>query len=185
MKATGIEQCPHFAKEPQNGNPDKIDELLVVLDKDIEHIEESLSRLNELRSLVVKRDDTSLGKLLESIQVESDSYRRHESQRQSIRKELANAMGCSLEEMTLTRLEASLWEEKKAQVSERRAKLRSLIEELKKEYLSTAMLLSDCARFNRLLLQSVFGFGKTETITYSSDGNTKRQGETAFVNMQV
>jgi uncharacterized coiled-coil protein SlyX len=162
----------------------KVDELLVVLDKDIQHIQDSLSRLNELRSLVIRRDDAGLGKLLESIQSESDDYKIHELKRQSIRKELAIAFGCNLEQMTLSRLEAILAEEKKVQVAKRKKKLRSLTEELKKEHLSTALLLSECARFNSLLLKSIFGFGKAGMIIYSSDGSTKRQADTAFVNLR-
>ena len=171
MKATGIE--------------DKVDELVVALDRDIEHIEESLLRLNELRSSVIKRDNVSLGKLLESIESESDSYKEQESCRRAIREELASALGCSLEEMTLSRLEAGLSGGKRAEVTERKDKLRSLIGELKKEYLRTVMLLSDCARFNRLLLKSVFDLGKIEIITYGSKGDAKRQRETAFVNMRI
>jgi len=37
----------------------KVDELLSCLDKDSQHIQESLSQLNRLRSLVIKRDDVS------------------------------------------------------------------------------------------------------------------------------
>ena len=163
---------------------DKVDELLVVLDKDIEHTQQSLSRLNELRSLVIKRDDVALGKLLESIQTESDSYRSHELKRQSIRKELASALGCGLEQMTLSTLEASLPKEKKDQVTGRKAKLKSLIKELNKEHLSTALLLSECARFNRMLLKSVFNLGNTGTVYYGSDGATRQQNDMAFVNLQ-
>ena len=96
---------------------DKIDELLVVLGEDIRHIEESLLRLNELRGLVVKQDETSLGKLLESIQSESDSYRKNELRRQLIRKELAAAFGSSIKQMTLSRLEEVLQEEKKTKIA--------------------------------------------------------------------
>ncbi|HEW79680.1 MAG TPA: hypothetical protein ENH34_06945 [Phycisphaerales bacterium] len=162
---------------------DKIDELLTCLDKDIQHIQECSLQLNELRSLVVKRNDASLGKLLETIRVESDSYRSCESQRQSIREELAIAIGCNTRQMTLSRLEAVLPKEKKAQVAERKAKLRVLTEELKKEHLSTALLLSDCARFNSLLLKSIFDLGSTGIVCYNSNGATKRQDDTAFVNL--
>jgi len=163
---------------------DKVDELLVILDKDIQHIQESLSRLNELRSLVIKRDDADLGRLLERIQYESDSYRSHELKRQSIRKELATALDCDLKQMTLTKLEEVLPEEKKAQVTERKGKLRLLTGELKKEYLSTTMLLSDCARFNSLLLKSIFDLGKTGMVYYNSNGAAKRQIDAAFVNLE-
>jgi len=163
---------------------DKVDELLAFLDRDIQHIQESLLKLNELRRLVIKRDDAALGKLLESIEAEADSYRRHELNRQSIRKELANALGCNIEQMTLSTLETSLPKGKKAQVTQRKAKLRSLIKELKKEHLSTALLLSECARFNKLLLKSIFDVGKTEVVYYDSNGATRRQTDTAFVNLQ-
>jgi hypothetical protein len=163
---------------------DKVDELLLVLDEDIRHIQQSLSRLNELRSLVIKRDDVSLGKLLELIRSESEGYRKHELQRQSIRKELAAALGCGFGQMTLSTLEADLPKEKKEQVTEKKAKLNSLIKELKKEHLSTALLLSECARINKMLLNSVFNFGNTGTVYYGSNGATKRQNDTAFVNLQ-
>ena len=162
----------------------RIDELLVVLDKDIQHMQDSLSRLNELRSLVVKRNEADLGKLLESIQADSDSYRSHELKRESIRKELANALGCDLQQMTLSGLETLVSEERKAQVAAKKAKLRVLTKQLKKEHLSTAMLLSDCARFNRQLLNSVFDLGKVGIVCYDSKGSAKRGVTEAFVNLQ-
>ena len=163
---------------------DKVDELLLCLDEDIQYIQESLSRLNELRSLVVKRDDVSLGKLLEGIQAKSDSYRNHELRRQSIRKELAIALGCGLEQMTLSRLETILPEEQNVQVAERKDKLQSLAKELKREHLSTALLLAECARFNRLLLKSIFDLGKAGIVYYDSNGSTKRQIDATFVNLK-
>ncbi len=162
----------------------KVDELLAVLDRDIRHMQESVVRLNELRSLVVRRDDMALSKLLESIKSQSDGYQSNESKRQSIRKELATALNCSLGQMTLSRLEAELTGEKKARVTEKKAKLRSLAEQLKNEHLGTAMLLSDCARFNNKLLNSIFELGRTGTITYDSSGSAKRQTDRGFVNLR-
>ena len=163
---------------------DKVDQLLIVLDKDIQQMQESLSRLNEFRSLVVKRDDAGLGKLLENIQSESDSYKCNELKRQSIRKELAITLDCSPKQMTLSILEAELAGEKKTQVAERKAMLRLLAGQLKKEHLSTSLLLSDCARFNSVLLKSVLEFGQAGTITYSPKGFAKRQANSAFMNFQ-
>ena len=164
---------------------DKVDELLVCLDKDAQHMQESLLHLNEIRELVIKRDDAALGKLLDSIRVVSNCYRNHELNRKSIRKELAESFGCDLEQMTLSALQASLPEAKKDQVTQMKAKLRSLSAELKKEYLSTALLLSECARFNNLLLKGIFNLGKTESIHYNSNGETRRQIDMAFVNLQI
>ncbi|MHC4640017.1 MAG: flagellar export chaperone FlgN [Planctomycetota bacterium] len=163
----------------------KIDELLVVLDTDIQHIQQSLSYLNELRSSVIKRDDAALGKLLKLIQGRSDDYRCHELKRQSVRKELATALGCSFQQVTLSTLEAGVSKEKREQVTKKKAELTSLIQQLKKEHLSTALLLSECARINRSLLKEIFNLGNSGTVCYGSNGAAKRQNDMAFVNLQL
>ena len=162
----------------------KVDELLACLDEDSQHIQESLSQLNKLRSFVIKRDDSGLGKLLKIIQAESDSNRNQESKRQTIRKELANALGYKAEQLTLSVLEANLSKQKQAQVIKKKTKLMSLIKELKKEYFSTALLLSECARFNNLLLKSIFDLGKTGAVYYNSNGAAKQQTDMNFVNLR-
>lgn len=164
---------------------DKVDELLFVLDRDIQHIQDNLSRLNDLRCLVVRRDDVSLHKLLENIKTESSSYKTNESKRRLLREELAVISGCSLDQMTLSRLEADLSGEKKAEVAQRKTRLQTLTRRFKKEHLSTMSLLSDCARFNSMLVKSVLEFGRTGSITYSRKGYAERQDNTAFVNLQL
>ena len=49
----------------------KINELLCCLDKDCQYIEEMFSQLNELRKLIIKRDDAALGKMLETVKTKS------------------------------------------------------------------------------------------------------------------
>lgn len=164
---------------------DKVDELLFVLDRDIRHFQDNRSRLNDLRCLLVKRDDVSMRKMLAKIQAESGSYKTNELKRRLLREELAVISGCSFEEMTLSRLETELTGEKKAEVAQRKARLQTLTREFKKEHLSTMSLLSDCARFNSMLVKSVLEFGRTGTITYSRDGHAERQNNTAFVNLQL
>ena len=164
---------------------EKVDKLLSFLDKDSQHIQESLSQLNTLRSYVIKRDDSGLSKLLKTIQSETSIYRNHELKRQTIRKELANALGFKTEQMTLSALEARLPKGKKEQIIKKKAELTSLIKELKKEHLSTILLLSECARFNNLLLKSIFDLGKTGAVYYNSNGATQQQTDMAFVNLQL
>ena len=164
---------------------EKIDDLLACLETDVRHMQESLSYLNELRGLVIKRDDVALGRLLESIRTRSSSFADHERQRQSKRKELANMLGCKLEQITLSELASRVPQGVRERVSTMQAKLRSLAEELKKEHMSTSMLLSECARFNSLLLRSVFDLGQTGAVYYNSNGATKRHVDTALMNLEL
>ena len=159
---------------------DKIDRLLVCLDNDIRHIEQNLSLLNELRTFVIKRDDASLVGLLEKLQNSSQTYVENETTRLSIRKELADTLECTCEQVSLSTLETTLPEIERSKITERKIKLKSLIEKLKNEYLSTTILLNECA----ILLRNIFNFSKTEIISYDSKGETKRQNNPAFMNLK-
>jgi hypothetical protein len=162
----------------------KVDELLAVLETDMQHLQEGLSRLNELRGLVIKRDDAALSRLLDTIRAEANSRSVQGAKRQSIRTDLAHELGCNAEQMTLSRLETVLSETKRSRVKSTKAALRVLVKELEEERARTAMLLAECARLNRLFLSHFLGLGKSETVTYSPGGVRKQQNETAFVSIQ-
>ena len=163
----------------------KVNDLLGVLDTDIKHIQESLSWLNELRGLVIKRDEKAMSELIENIQEESGNYVSNESRRNSIRKALAEALGLEVKEMTLTMLEDVLEDDNRIKVSHCKEQLKTLVEKLKTEHLRTSMLLSDCSRFNSLLLQSILNLGNTgEAVTYNSNGATRRHNENVLMNLE-
>ena len=164
---------------------DKVDELLTVLDKDTEQLKQSLSRLNELRTAVIKRNDSLLGKLLESVQQESQVYKSQASKRRLLIKELSAALDCNFAELTLSKLESILSGGKKGLVAERKEELRSLTRELKTEHLATTRLLSECIRFNRSLLKSIFNNDITGVVTYDSGGSSRLSSDKAFVNLKL
>ena len=170
--------------KPATTIENKVDELFAILETDVRHLKEGLSRLNELRGLVIKRDDAALSRLLDTIRAEANSRSVQGAKRQSIRRDLANELGCNAEQVTLSRLETILSETKRSRVASTKAALRVLVKELEKEHARTAMLLSECARLNRLFLSHFLGLGKTETATYSPDGVRKQQNETAFVSIR-
>ena len=162
----------------------RIDELLTVLDADIEQLRRSIDRLNELRALVVRRDDKSLHDLLIAIKTDSQKYRHNESKRQSIRAELAGVLGCSLQQMTLSKLQTIVPEHKSSSISETVTKLRTLSSTLKKEYVATILLLTDCARFNRQLLQCILNRSNGGAVIYNSSGSARRQVDAGFMNLK-
>lgn len=163
---------------------DKVDEFLNVLANDVQQIQRNIAWLDELRSLVIKHDDVALQRLIETIQSQARCYKDNELERQTLREELAILLDCDSGKMTLSRLEVELSGRKKTQAIEMKAKLQALVKELKEEQLSTTMFLSDCSRFNGLLLKNVLEFGNTKGITYSPSGSTERNANTGFVNIQ-
>lgn len=162
----------------------KVDRLLVVLQRQIQTIKLNLSRLNELRAFVVKRDELSLRKLLTTIQSESPNQADDELKREILRKELAAILGCQTRQMTLTMLEKELDGPKKERVTQIKDDLRASAIELRKEHAGTMMLLSECARFNKTLLNGVLQMGRSSEITYSQNGSALRHGNSGFMNLQ-
>ncbi len=162
----------------------KIDDLLIVLDEDIEQIKRNLDILDQLRSLVIKHDESSLRELLENIRSRPNSYKENELKRQSLRKDLSLALGCDIEQITLSILSEQLSGDRKNRIAEKKTQIQTLTNELMKEHLATSMLLADCARFNRAMLNGIFALAQTGSVTYNPTGSAVRPIGTAFVDLQ-
>ena len=93
-------------------------------------------------------------------------------------------LDCGVEQVTLSWLETVLTGEKRTEIVKRRKELRDLTEKLKREYMSTMFLLSDCARFNSVLLRSIFNIGNNGMVTYGSNGSKKHHAGRKLVNLQ-
>lgn len=163
----------------------KINELMIVLDIDIAHLQESLLRLNDLRMLVVKRDNDKLGELLMTIEASTNSHKENEQRRQQICQYIADVAGIQSKYATLADIEEMVDGPTKLEFSRKRAKLKVLASEIKNDHQSASMLLTDCARINRMLLDNVFGGGKSREISYSANGSAKRENNINFMSVKL
>ena len=170
----------------------KISALLEVLDRDARHLEVALSRLDLLRSLLIRRDNAALEQLLGDIHEQAEAYRVIEQERQQLRRDLALELGCTESELTLSRLKRELagptcseaQRRRGAAVAERQTRLQSLAAQLRREYTLTGLLLRDAARFNRSLLQALLGSGGRGCATYSPTGAAQRGPGAALMSIQ-
>jgi len=163
---------------------DKVRQLLSVLDTDIENIQLNMDMLNDLREFVIKRDDKSLEQMLESLHSHPNRFKENELLRTQLRNELAEAIGADPKETNLSAIERHLAGELKRQVREKKLKLKLLTAMLRKEHISTANLLADCARFNSMLLKCLLDAGGAGAITYNQQGQSERQSSSAIMNME-
>jgi len=161
-----------------------IDDLLKILDEDAEHIKLTLGRLNRLRASVIKRDQEDIKALLDTVREDDTGYSQTEITRHTIRKELAQIVGCSVGEMNLTRLRRCLSEEKAMMVAEKQRELKVLIEKLRIEHTCTSMLIKECTRLNKMLLRSIFSNGR-ESVTYNARGDASWEMRKGIVNFKL
>jgi len=162
-----------------------VERLLGVLDGDIRHLETTLVQLDALRGLLIKRDDAALEQLLAEIRGRTDAYAANEQARQMLRADLALALGCDAGRLTLSNLQSMLPEPQRTAVAARQKRLGSLIVELKREYTLTAVLVSDCARFNRTLVRAFFGTGSQAGVLYNPSGQARQQTSATLMSLQL
>lgn len=170
----------------------RIAALLDVLEADIRHLEYTLARLDTLRSLLIKREEAALHQLLEEIRRQAEAYEANEQERQQLRRDLAADLGCRESDLTLSTLQRELNGPSRraaqtrygAALAQRQARLRSLAAQLKREYTLTVLLVRDCVRFNRSLLQAFLGTGGRGGATYSPSGAAKQEISTILMSMQ-
>ncbi len=170
----------------------KVTALLEVLDADVRHLESALSRLDLLRSSLVRRENAALERLLGDIQQQAEAYRAIEQERQQLRRDLALDLGCTEGELTLSRLRKELTARActEAQrrlagvVADRQARLRSLAAQVRREHSLTALLLREVARFNQSLLRVFLGSADRGCATYSPTGTAHRDAGAALMSMQ-
>lgn len=160
-----------------------VDALLTVLDDDIRHTEATISQLDTLRTLLIKRDDAALEQLLRELREQGQVQGRIELRRQALRQELADALGGTAKSLTLSALQKALSGPQRAAVADRQMQLKARIARLKREYRLTHALVIDCARFNRSLMRVFFGADSDRRTTYGVTGLAKHQSDMTVVNL--
>jgi len=163
----------------------KTDELLEVLAEDVRHLEATLSTLDTLRGLLIKRDDAGLQELLARIAREGDARAAMDRKREVLRAELAGALGCEADRLTLSALQTLVPDDSRKKLIEKQRRLKTLASDLRREYRLTARLVSDCARFNRSLMRIVFGLDGKDTLTYSARGTVKQGENPALMSLRL
>ena len=163
---------------------DLADQLLPVLADEINNIERTLERLDDLRAAVIKRDEEGLKLLLEEVKDERAGYALIEQMRDVIRNKMSEVLGCGIGEMNLSKLCCELSGERRDLVAAAQQELKELCAKLKKEHTSTNILLKACSRLNNLLLRGILGNGK-ETMTYNSRGNASWELQKGIVSVRL
>ena len=162
----------------------KVEALVTLLDRDVDYLTANLARLDALRSMVVKRQDQELSRLLDTIRIESESYAQHESKRHLLRQEIADLLACDVQELTLSSLAQVLDPPLSHALAQRKGALRELTGRLRAEHLSTRWLLKDCARFNTVLFNTLFHPGQENALTYTVKGTTQQQRGQSMISLQ-
>ena len=160
-----------------------IEQLLSLLDEDISVLNLRCSQLESLSQAILHRDDETLDDLLNEMEKAQQVQTITDVKLRAIRQAIANAVGRDVKELRLSRLIGELTAEQNLALDYRRQQIVLLTEKLRRQHLETAVVLSECARVNRMLLETLFPEGSTVT-TYSTDGANPWRPDVGLVNAE-
>ncbi|MCE5186742.1 MAG: hypothetical protein LLF76_11525 [Planctomycetaceae bacterium] len=159
-----------------------LNEVYRFLDTQTAYVEATLERLDHLRAAVIRRDENALQQMFEQVQQESGRKVQYAQAVQMLRQKLANLLNCPIEEIRLSAISTRLEPQAAREVSMRQAALQTLVRRLTNELTATQALLRECARFNRLLLNSMFG--RQHAATYDAHGMSRSNVQGGLMNLR-
>ncbi|OHB45973.1 MAG: hypothetical protein A2178_03515 [Planctomycetes bacterium GWC2_49_10] len=158
-------------------------QMIAVLQHDSSYLTAAVTRLNDMRESLIKRDPAVLEQLLAVIRSEQDLYALNEVKRNDLRIQAADELGLDPAQVNISILIEHLSPKTAQRLADAKAELEKLTAALRTEYIATASLLTECARFNRQLVNAVLGSNGTVT-TYDSRGGRDRNRST-MMNFQL
>jgi flagellar biosynthesis/type III secretory pathway chaperone len=154
---------------------DLTNDLLAVLDEEIGLETAAAAHLGGLSEAVIARDRGLIDTLSDRAMETHALFEVAEVRRTAAMAALAAALGCSRGHVTLRRLVRELPGEEGRALDDRRRRIESLVNQVRRQHLHTAVLLHECARVNHELLVQLFP-QMDSTNVYGSNRTVKRPG---------
>ncbi len=158
-------------------------DLTALLDEETALLELRRRQLSDLGVAIVAADDEALGALLEEMEQAQVVQMAADRRLRNLRGALAGALGCRPEDIRLSGLIERLSGEQRAGLAARRQRLRRLADDVRREHIRAAMLLVECARINRELMNGLFPHSKPVT-TYSTGGPVSWRLDTGLLDTE-
>jgi hypothetical protein len=164
------------------GMDDLVNELAAALDQQADLLETRRSQLLALREAILRYDNDALERMLEQVERTIQDQAPCDARLRQASERAAAAAGCAGTEVRLSLLIERLPQRYRAMLEARRTQLVGLTHSLRRKHLETALLLRECARVNRELLDRLLpGGGVT---VYGSGGRNHWRGDTGSFNME-
>ncbi len=153
-----------------------IRELLDVLDQEIELLGLKRSAMASLSAAILDRDEGAIERLLADIERMDHAQQATDVKLSALRGSFAQALGKEAGELKLGALAGMLDGDAASAVDYRRRQILLLAQQLKAQHLQTSMLLHECARINRMLLETMLSGAGDNVETYSASGRDVWRG---------
>jgi len=159
-------------------------ELLAALDQQIDLLEAKRSQLADLFDGLIARDEEAVEAVLERIERTERLQTAADSYLSRVRGELARVIGGEGRKLRLLDVIEQLPPEQSRALADRRGRIVELSDSLRRQHLQTVLVLGECARINRLLLESILPEGES-VMTYGTGGSDLWRSGTGLVDTKL
>ena len=150
------------------------EQLLGALDRELELLAAKRIEMDQLLAALACRDDAALEKLLSRMEQEQQEQLRADREVERILADLAVQVGCPGERLRLSELARHLPPDLARALEDRRQALTGQLRQLSRKHLEMSMLLHECQKINRLLLDCLLRESRGPG-TYSASGNLRHR----------
>jgi flagellar biosynthesis/type III secretory pathway chaperone len=158
------------------------DELIGLLDQEIELLGIRIGQFDALYEAILHRRNDEMESLLETMTRTQQQQATLDVTLQDMRRLFARWMGCPPGEVRLASIAQAVSDGR--QVESRRERIIVLAEKLKKKHLHTAVLLGECSRLNRMLLDGLLPSGPQPITTYGRGGRKDWQSSSTLLDTE-
>lgn len=164
--------------------PELLERLGGLLDEESRLLEVRRSQLDSLCGAIVDRDDEAVERLLQQIEQAQALQTATDAKLQLVRGALAAALHLPRAELKLSVLVAMLEGPPRLELARRRQRIMDLAARLQREHLRAVMLLNECSRINRMLLESLLPGSETVTTYGREGGRANWRGGTSLLDAE-
>ncbi|RPI61752.1 MAG: hypothetical protein EHM48_05140, partial [Planctomycetaceae bacterium] len=130
-------------------------------------------QLANLYAAILERDNAAMETILEQMEHSQRHQIVLDGRMAQVRAAVAVEMGTPADTTRLATIIDALPAEQAAMVATRRSKIIELAERLRRQHMQTAMLLRECSRVNRMMLESLMSGGGPALTTYGAAGKNE------------
>jgi hypothetical protein len=163
------------AEAPASPGPEMLRRLTDSLDRQIDLLSRREAQLDALSECIIANDNDRMEQVLEEMARSRQCQAQADAQFQAAREELARHVGWPAGKTRLERLLGIVGQSDRRLLAQRRRQLIDLAERIRRKHRQTAVLLAECARINRLLIECLVGCDQRVTV-YGQRGQQHWRG---------
>ena len=159
-------------------------ELPALLDEQIALLTLKRSQMEALSKLLVRRDDAPMQRLLEQMERSQALQADTDLRLSALRSALADELGAAPESVRLGSILGCLPEGLAESIDFRRRRVAELADQTRQQHLRTSLLLMECSRINRILMEALLGQSRS-CRTYNPSGVAAWQSDAGLVDAEI